>query len=552
MNRTEKSWPDELLDAARREGDPEVDQLVEQVLGPKETFSGVGRLGYNRLLNIADILLEAPELSFVESSQVRQQLDAFPPQLVNYFDPMEAPDWVDEAKLALAGRVWAENTLGVLSVLYAASLPYCYLIAKGIPSLYKTKKLLEQKYIYQRLYETGLMLDSVLGIGGLKIISDLNDGPHQRREHLRRRYVWGKGFISAKKVRFLHASMRFMLTHPKRFPPRGDIESPAALSERLSQETEPWPKDELGLPVNQEDLAYTLLTFGYIIPIGLERWGCKLALKEKEAFLHAWRLVGHIMGIKADLLPDNWEEAERLFEIIQRRQAVASQPGKELTEALMRFLEDYLPPLLRMNRSLPAILIMDQLGKEAAKIINEERMQLAEGRFISTAYRAARVMVWFYFFIRNRLFRRFPTAAGFMGEVFHQAGEAFIDSWRDAYNCRAFHVPAGAEGSWKRVYGVDAGFLKKLASWRRALFNNLAWSVASLVAAATALLLSALLYLLMMYQAASIVGWLSLGALLLGLASLKFGVPAAVRRRPQLSSFKGVSAEAGAPSEVKY
>ena len=535
-----------MLDAARMEGDPEVDQLVEQVLGPEETFSGAGRLGYSRLLDIADFLLESPELCFVESSHVRQQLDAFPAQLVNYFDPMEAPDWVDEAKLALAGRLWEENTLGVLSILYAASLPYCYLIAKGIPSLYKTRQLLEQKYIFQRLYETGLMLDSILGIGGLKIISDLTDGPNGRREHLRRRYVWGKGYICAKKVRFLHASMRFMLTHPKRFSPRGDTKNPATLSERLSQETEPWPKDDLGVPVNQEDLAYTLLTFGYIIPTGLERWGCRLVLEEKEAFLHTWRFIGHIMGVKPDLLPDNWNGAKQLFEVILRRQAAPSGPGKDLTEALMRFLEDYLPPFLRMNRSLPAILIVDQLGNEAAKIVNEERMKLAQGLFVKTAYRAARVMVWVYFLIRNQLFRRLPIAAGFMGEVFHQAGDAFIDSWRAAYNRRLFYIPAEAGDSWKRAYGVDADFLKELASWRRRLFYNLAGSVACLVAAVTVLVLSPFLYLLMMYEAARIVGWLSLGSLFLGLAILKFGVPAVVERRPQISGAKRALARPGA------
>ncbi len=549
MNQTEKSWPDELLDAARMEGDPEVDLLVERILGPEETFSGVGRLGYNRLLDIADILLDSPELCFVESSHTRQQLNTFPTQLVNYFDPMEAPDWVDEAKLALAARLWAENTLGGLSVLYAASLPYCYLSAKGIPSLYETKQLLEQKYIFQRLYETGLMLDSILGRGGLEIISDFADGPSQCAQDLRKRYVWGKGYICAKKVRFLHASMRFMLTHPERFPPRGDTKNPATFSERLSQQTEPWPKEKLGVPVNQEDLAYTLLTFGYIIPTGLHRWGCRLGLEEKEAFLHTWRFIGYIMGIRPDLLPDNWNAAQQLFEVILRRQAAPSEPGKDLTEALMRFLEDYLPPFLQMNRSLPALLIVDQLGDEAAKIVNEERMRLTEGLLVKTAYRAARVMVWVYFLIRNQLFRRFPTAAGFMGEIFHRAGEAFIDSWRDAYNRRLFCIPAEAGGGWKRVYGVRPGFLKDLALWRRVLFYNLAGSVFFLVAAATALVLSPLLHLLRMYEAARIAGWLSVGALFLGLAILKFGVPAAVARRPQLSRLRGGRGETGSPSE---
>ncbi|SRR5713226_141483 len=539
MKPTQKSWPDERLDAARLIGDPEVDQLVERVLGPDETFSGVGRLGYNRLLDIADKLLEAPELGFVESSRVRQQLKAFPQQLVDYFDPLEAPDWVDEAKLALVNRVWEENTLGILSVLYAAALPYCYLMAKGIPSLYKTERLLEQKYIFQRLYETGLMLDSVMGAGGLKIIADFGEERDGSAESAPRRYVWGKGFISARKVRFLHASMRFMLTRPDLFRRRGKLEDPASFSERLSRQTEPWPKAKLGLPVNQEDLAYTLLTFGYIIPIGLERWGCRLSLEEKEAFLHTWKLVGHIMGIKADLLPDNCDEAERLFAAIKRRQAAASQPGTELTEALLRFLQDYLPRLPGINEALPTVLMIDQLGKEdAGKILSEERRRAAEGFFVNAVYRAARASVWLYFLVRNRLFRRFPTAAGFMGEIFHQAGDEFINSWQDAYRRSPFFIPAGAEGGGKQAYDVGEGFLKQLTLWRRRLFYTLVAGVACLVAAAAALLLSPFLYLLLMHRAAGIAVWSSVGALLLGLAILKFGVPTVVRRRPLPSDLK--------------
>lgn len=543
MSDSRRSWPDELLDGARKEGDPEVDRLVEEVLGPEQTFSGGGRLGYNRLLDIADKLLEAPELSFVESSLVRQQLNAFPQQLVDYFDPAAVPDWVDEGMVALANRVWEENTLGILSVLYAASLPYCYLIARGIPSLYKTKRLLEPKYIFQRLYETGLMLESVMGTGGLKILADFAEDPGGSVERAPHRYVWGKGFISARKVRFLHSSMRFMLMRPERFPPRGNIEEPARLSEQLSHETEPWPKEELGLPINQEDLAYTLLTFGYIIPRGLERWGCRLSLEQKEAFLHTWKLVGHIMGIKGNLLPDNWDDAKRLFETIKRRQAAPSQPGQQLTEALLSFLEDYLPRVPGIHKALPTVLMIDQLGKEdAAKILGEERRRGAEGFLLNAAYRAARAVVRAYFFVRNRLFRRFPTAAGFMGEIFRRAGEEFIGSWQDAYHRRPFLIPVAVEGGQKPTYDVDEGFLEKLASWRRSLFYYLAAGVACLVAASALLLLSPLLYLLVTGQAARVAGWLSLGALLLGLAILKFGVPAAVRRRPQLSSLRGASA----------
>jgi hypothetical protein len=40
----------------------------------------------------------------------------------------------------------------------------------------------------------------------------------------------------------------------------------------------------LGVPINQEDLAYVLLTFGYLIPKGMETWGRKVPRQQKEDF----------------------------------------------------------------------------------------------------------------------------------------------------------------------------------------------------------------------------------------------------------------------------
>jgi len=38
---------------------------------------------------------------------------------------------------------------------------------KGVPALYRTEKLAEHKYVFQRIYETGLMLDAVMHPDGI-------------------------------------------------------------------------------------------------------------------------------------------------------------------------------------------------------------------------------------------------------------------------------------------------------------------------------------------------------------------------------------------------
>ena len=99
--------------------------------------------------------------------------------------------------------------------------------------------------------------------------------------------------------------MRYMLTHPNGAAAyTAAHEDPATIAESLAQPTTPWKTDTWGQPVNQEDLAYTLLTFAYLIPYGLERWGCRWTLAEKEAFLHLWKTAGYLLGVHPTLLTD--------------------------------------------------------------------------------------------------------------------------------------------------------------------------------------------------------------------------------------------------------
>ena len=156
-------WDDAILNQYRHIGDKEADALVGQ------TFHGKnGSIKSNRMLLLANQLIEQPALFFVDDSWVAKELNDYrkdDPGLADYYEPMEAPDWVDMGKLKLASKFWHENTIVSLGVLYAASLPSCYLIEKGSPALYKTGKLLPP-YLNQRIYETGLMLDAVMDEDG--------------------------------------------------------------------------------------------------------------------------------------------------------------------------------------------------------------------------------------------------------------------------------------------------------------------------------------------------------------------------------------------------
>jgi hypothetical protein len=80
---------------------------------------------------------------------------------------------VDGAKVARAGDLWRTDSLLCIAVLYASSLPACYLMKKGVPALYATDKLSEQRYVFQRIFETGVMLEGVMSPAGVKVIHDV-------------------------------------------------------------------------------------------------------------------------------------------------------------------------------------------------------------------------------------------------------------------------------------------------------------------------------------------------------------------------------------------
>ncbi len=537
------------LQSARERGDQPADELVQSILRTE------GASGYNHIIDLMHKLSQSPDLLTITSSNLASQLRTYPESLLHYFSPAEAPDWVSAEKLQLASDVWHENKLAIIGILYAGSLPFCYLSHKGIPALYATDKLKNEDYIFQRIYETGLFLEAVLSEGGFKLVQDIpavpeTGSPAQPSEEDSpppgNRYLSGPGYMTSKKIRFLHATMRYMLT-------------------QNPQEGAPgWNQQAYGTPINQEDLAYTLLTFAYVIPIGLDHWGCFLTPAQCEAFLHLWRVVGHTIGIEAGLLPETWAEAKDLFETIRSKQdedidtevtipfdssEVASREallteeldqGKELTNTLIGFLQKYLPTTLGIRRSLPPLLILQQLGSEQADRIFKPEHQIAIKSWPSRIilHGGLRVLHLCYA-VRNFFFRRIPVLRTSMSNIFSEVGNALIDSWRDDYQRRPFYIPTNLK-SWQRRPGASQpGFQDDLQEWRCTLFNVTGGGVACLVAAIILLALgvsaSAAWVLDSLVETASHIWsfscYLGIGVLFTGgILTLAYNLPAKMRK----------------------
>ena len=587
-------WDDALLDAARMQGDPVADTLVAEILSGSRA-AGISRGGYNHLLDLANVLVANPELSLVRDSRLRRQLDQAG-HTARFFDPIEAPAWLDEEKLARAADLWRTDSLLCIAVLYAASLPACYLMKRGVPALYATEKLSEQKYVFQRIFETGVMLEGVMSPGGIKVAHDVEpnsdetiagvlnamdpDGRWTWQHHrLRRtgegesplpaeavqrafaesrkqakRYIWGGGIISARKVRFLHSAMREMLQHPESM---GGItkeildDRARTFVEQAQYRKAPWDTAALGVPINQEDLAFVLLTFGYLIPKGMGTWGRAVPREQREAFLHLWRVVGYVMGIREDLMTDNLDEAEALYETILRRNAGSTEPGQILTTAIMDFLRKYLPVRFGLAQTVPASLIIDQLGLERARLIlNDKDLRAARGPLTRMGHGFARSSIKLYYWLRHNLLRYLPVVGTGVSVLTEHAAEALIDSWRDSFRRNPFYIPAQAT-TWVMQRGVTDAFEASLLKWRQKLFDTMAAGLGGLIFAGFGLALTLVFFFLDMQYARDVFLIATVATFTLAVIALRYMVPRIALQRPVIDDGSAKTGRPHSESAVK-
>ena len=231
------------------------------------------------------------------------------------------PEWADPAKIAAGERVFWRYGPAMIAILHCYALPFCYAGRKGVQVLALTARLATNPT--RRIIETAQMMVDVMRPGGLG--------------------ADGSGIRTAQKVRLMHAGVRCLV---------GQY---------------PGWKPEFDLPINQEDMAGTLLSFSFITLDGLERLGYVLSSDEIEGYLHAWKVVGHILGIHPDMLPIDYADARAFAGRIAARQFAACEEGQYMTRALVQMLRHIVPG--NVFDAVPELLMRHFLGDATADIL---------------------------------------------------------------------------------------------------------------------------------------------------------------------------------------
>lgn len=301
---TEDTRIDALLRNMRMLADPPADRVLAALVAEGGVAAANAALGrFSR----EDVLLE----------------QGAPPVLAAFLSEQGVlPAWSDAGKIRRAQLLFTAQGPDFGLVLMAQSLPSLYAGGYGgSQTLFSTGQLTQ--HFRRRASQT------------LRFILDIME-PGQLDPG-------GKGIASILKVRMMHAAIRHYIRQ----------------SGIWTGKTEAW-----GEPINQVELAGTFLAFSSVALEGLRKLGLEVSRDDQECYLHAWKVIATVLGIRPELLPADMTEARIMWRRIAATQFTASEEGRALTRDHLAFLEELMPG--KILDGLPPTLMYYLMGRKLA------------------------------------------------------------------------------------------------------------------------------------------------------------------------------------------
>ncbi|MEB3980555.1 oxygenase MpaB family protein [Mycobacterium sp. 663a-19] len=228
-----------------------------------------------------------------------------PASLREFFLRVEAtPDWVDWNQLRRGQRALRRGGADGMYVARDVSLLGGYQFSGFNKTLLRTGAL--EKGSNQRFAETMQWAMDVIAPGGLAPL--------------------GVGYRSTIRVRLIHALVR---RHVAAMPD--------------------WRADEWGVPVNQTDMAATLVGALIAPPAGAMGMGILPAPGELDAIAHVTRYVGWLIGVRDEWLPHNFRDGIR---VLYHTLTALSNPDESTKQLAVPMGDD---PLIWHYRTLPKL-----------------------------------------------------------------------------------------------------------------------------------------------------------------------------------------------------
>lgn len=254
-------------------------------------------------------------------------INELPDEVRHYFEVSgKAPDWYDPEQTLRGQRVFSLYGPEISTLLLCKALPETYACWRGAEVLHRTGRFAEKdgklRGFTRRLMETAQFVVDVTTPGGL------DEGGH--------------GIVSAQKVRLIHAAIRYFINRAG------------------------WDTQTYGEPINQQDMAGTLMAFSVLMLDGLEALGIKLSEEDKQGYYHLWRVTGYYSGVHLDLMPAGYEDANDLGNSILESQMGESEAGRELTKACLDFMRSLIH--IPWMKHIPDLMVYHMAGEKVARL----------------------------------------------------------------------------------------------------------------------------------------------------------------------------------------
>lgn len=225
--------------------------------------------------------------------------------LREFFKAVEKlPDWVDPQKLRRGQRALRRGGADGMYVARDVSLLGGYQFSGFNKTLLRTGAL--EKGSNKRFAETMQWAMDVISEGGLEYL--------------------GAGYRSTLRVRLIHGLVR---KHVAAMPD--------------------WRAEEWGVPINQTDMAATLIGALVAPAVGVVGMGIVLRPKEYEAVAHLTRYVGWLMGVEDEWLPRSFRDSIR---VLYHTLGALAEPDESSRQLAVPMADD---PLIWRYDAMPAI-----------------------------------------------------------------------------------------------------------------------------------------------------------------------------------------------------
>lgn len=273
-----------------------------------------------------------------------------PRALLDFFDNLGTPSWLDYSAFTPGIRAFHGNTQHILTAFLTGVL------VEGFSTL-----ISKSFYITGRVAQTDRRL-------------------MQNNRHLLEIFLpkgldrQGDGWRLSIRIRFIHARIR-----------------------RLLEQSDEWRPEAWGKPISAAHLGYAMSVFSLRLLYYSKLLGSTFDKMEEESILSIWRYTGHVMGVPDSVLYTNETEANQIYNIAKLCEPAPGKEAKAMANALVNNApkvagitdpseaQNLINLAHRLSRALLGHQMADQLGFKKSRrwggVLPLYRMQQRFQRF---------------------------------------------------------------------------------------------------------------------------------------------------------------------------